>query len=48
LIETNGSPNVLVENSTFAENELRFDLAQEPNVRLQGNQFVQPVPRPTR
>lgn len=40
LIETNGSPNVVVENSTFVENGLRFDLDQEPNVRLRGNRFA--------
>jgi TIR domain-containing protein/parallel beta helix pectate lyase-like protein len=40
LIETNGSPNVVIENSTFVENGLRFDLEQEPNVRLQGNRFA--------
>jgi hypothetical protein len=40
LIETNGSPNVVIENSSFAENGLRFDLDQEPNVRLQGNRFA--------
>jgi len=47
LIETNGSPNVVIENSTFVENGLRFDLDQEPNVRLRGNRFVRPVPPPT-
>jgi hypothetical protein len=47
LIETNGSPNVVVENSTFAENELRFDLELEPNIRLQGNRFSGPVATPT-
>ncbi len=40
LIETNGSPNVVIENSDFVDNGLRFDLGQEPNVRLQGNRFA--------
>ena len=40
LIETNGSPNVIIENSTFVENGLRFDLEEEPNVRLRGNRFA--------
>jgi hypothetical protein len=47
LIETNGSPNVVIENSTFVENGLRFDLDQEPNVRLQGNRFARSVPAST-
>jgi hypothetical protein len=46
LIETNGSPNVVIENSIFVENGLRFDLDQEPNVRLRGNRFARPVPAP--
>jgi hypothetical protein len=40
LIETNGSPNVVIENSVFSENALRFDLDQEPNIRLRGNRFA--------
>jgi hypothetical protein len=46
LIEVNASTNVVIENPTFTQNALQFDLEEEANIRLYGIGFAQPVLKP--